>query len=43
METAVIIGELIRRKQAWTYRDVGTGLADLVEVGEEFGVVFIAE
>ncbi|MBV1850765.1 TerD family protein [Catellatospora tritici] len=42
-DTAVIIGELVRRREAWTWREVGKGFADLVDVGEEFGVVFIAE
>jgi stress response protein SCP2 len=40
-ETAVVIGELIRREGSWTYRDIGQAYMDLVEVGALYGVVFI--
>jgi stress response protein SCP2 len=40
-ETAAVIGELIRREDSWTYRDIGQPYLDLVEVGELYGVTFI--
>jgi len=40
-ETAVVIGELIRREGSWTYRDIGQSYMDLVEVGGLYGVTFI--
>jgi len=40
-ETAAVIGELIRRDDSWTYRDIGQPYMDLVEVGELYGVTFI--
>jgi stress response protein SCP2 len=40
-ETAAVIGELIRREDSWTYRDIGQPYIDLVEVGELYGVTFI--
>ena len=40
-ETAAVIGELIRRDDSWTYRDIGQPYINLVEVGELYGVTFI--
>ncbi len=48
--TVVVMGELHRRakdetdplNKVWTYRNIGRGYADLVDVGEMYGVTFIA-
>lgn len=41
-ETAVVMGELFRREDRWAYRSIGKGYLDLIEVGDLYGVTFIA-
>ena len=48
-KTAVILGEIYRRStdpqkdRGWSYRDIGQGRASLIDVGAEYGVVFIGD
>lgn len=48
-KTAVILGEIYRRStdpqkdRGWSYRDIGQGRASLIDVGAEYGVIFIGD
>ena len=42
-ETAVVMGEVFRETVGtWGYRDIGMGLPGLIEVGAQYGVMFVA-